>query len=174
MATVTERTLRARLARVEALERGATTPGERSAASAARRRLVARIAKVRSQDPVVQFVTAHLDSLGVREGGRPPPPPDLPSVGEIRLVLQRWAEDDWHRRDVQAWAEDIVDRTVLPTDPSHPDATVGEVLMQLAMLHRVALQPADIASINHFLETGDWQAWFAFVAEASARRRRTL
>ncbi len=172
MPPVSERTLRARLARVEALERGATTPGERSAASAARQRLVARIARVRSQDPVVQFVNAHIDSLGVHEGGRPPPPPELPSTDDIRLVLQRWAEDDWHRRDVQAWAEDIVDRVVLPTDAAHPDAPVGEVLMQLAMLHRVPMQPADADAIVEFLETHDWQGWFAFVAEASARRRR--
>lgn len=170
MATVTERSLRARLARVEALERGATTPGERSAANAARRRLVERILRVRSQDPVVQFVTAHLDSLGVREGGRPPPPPSLPSVEEIQLVLRRWADDEWHRRDVQAWAEDIVDRVVLPTDPDHPDAVVGEVLLQLAMLHRVRLQPHEMQPACDFLRTRDWQAWFAFVAGASGRR----
>ncbi|MEM6927122.1 MAG: hypothetical protein AAF602_09350 [Myxococcota bacterium] len=132
---------------------------------------MARIAQVRSRDPVVQFVTAHLDSLGVREGSRPPPPPSVPSVDEIRLVLKRWADDDWHRSDVQAWAEDIVDRVVLPTDPTHPDAPVGEVLMQLAMQHRVPLRPSDIDAICDFLETGDWRAWFAFVAGASARRR---
>jgi len=170
MPTVTERTLRARLARVEALERGATTPGERTAASAARRRLVARIARVRSQDPVVQFVNAHIDSLGIREGGRPPPPPSLPSVDEVRRVLREWASDEWHRHDVQAWAEAIVDRVVLPTDPAHPDAPVGEVLMQLAMLHRVRLQPHEMEPVHDFLRNGDWQAWFAFVAEASARR----
>ncbi|MEN0062529.1 MAG: hypothetical protein AAGA48_10300 [Myxococcota bacterium] len=169
MATVTLRTLRARLARVEALERGATTPGERSAASAARARLVARIARVRSQDPVVQFVNAHLDSLGIREGGRPPPPPDLPSPMEIRIVLQRWADDEWHRQDVQAWAEDIVDRVVLPTDADHPDAAVGEVLMQLAMLHRVRLQPHDVEPLVDFMTTHDWHAWFEFIAARSSQ-----
>jgi len=172
MATVTERSLRARLARIEALERGATTPGERSAAHAARHRIVARIAKVRSQDPVVQFVNAHLHSLGVQEGQRPPPPPSLPSAEEIRLVLRRWSEDEWLRSDVMAWAEDIVDRVVLPTDPEHPDAAVGEVLMQLAMQHRVPLEPSDVQHVVDFLSTQDWHAWFAFVAEASARRRR--
>lgn len=171
MATVTERSLRERLARVEALERGATTEGERTAASAARRRLVARIAKLRGQDPVVQFVNAHLGSLGIPHVHRPPPPPSLPSADEIRLVLRRWADDEWHHRDVQAWAEDIVDRVVLPTDANHPDAVVGEVMLQLAMLHRVRLQPHNLEPLHEFLATGDWQAWFAFVADQSSRRR---
>ena len=169
MAIVTERSLRNRLARVEALERGATTEGERQAAALARERLRLRIAKVRAQDPVARFVAAHVAALGVQPP-RPQPPARLPSVARLLAVLGQWGDGDLARQDVQAWAETVVDRVVLPSDPDHRDAAIAEVLLQLAMLHRVALQPGDLPRIQGFLEDRDWSAWFALVAEASERR----
>lgn len=170
MATVTETSLRQRLARVEALERGATTPGEREAAARARERLVARIVQIRANDPVARFVAAHVASLGVRPA-RPEPPAQLPTEVQLIAALRRWHAGDWGRRELRAWAERIVDRVVLPTDPEDEGAAVAEVLLQLAMLHRVALQPRDIGAIQAFLEDRDWRAWFALVADAAERRR---
>lgn len=169
MATVSESSLRQRLARVEALERGATTPGEREAAARARERLLARIARVRMDDPVARFVAAHIAAMGVRPA-KPPPPVQLPTDRELLRVLVRWEQGEWSRRKVRAWAERIVDRVVLPTDPDHEGAAVSEVLLQLAMMHRVALSPADVPRIRRFLRDRDWSAWFALVAEAAERR----
>ncbi|HHO53540.1 MAG TPA: hypothetical protein ENK18_22385 [Deltaproteobacteria bacterium] len=171
MATVTETSLRQRLARVEALERGATTPGERAAAARARERLMARIVQLRASDPVARFVAAHVASLGVSPA-RPAPPARLPTEGQLVAALLRWRAGDWGRDELQLWAERIVDRVVLPTDPEAEGAAVAEVLLQLAMLHRVALQPRDVGAICAFLGDRDWRAWFALVAAASERRYR--
>ncbi len=169
MATVTEKTLRQRLARVRALERGATTPGERTAAARARERLMARIVEIRSKDPVARFVAAHVASLGVRPA-RPAPPERLPTERELVAVLVAWRDGDWDRDEVAAWAGRLVDRVVLPERSDAPDAAIAEVLLQLAMLHRVALGPDDAGAIRRFLKDRDWGAWFSLVANASMRR----
>ncbi len=168
MRAADERRIRDRLARVEALERGATTEGERSAAAAARQRVLARLARIRAADPVAAFVAAHLGSLGV-PGDVPEPPAHLPDEAEIARVLRQWKAGDLDRHDVEAWAEAISDRVVLPTEADHPLACIGEVLLQLAMLHRVALDVRDVPAILSFLEDRDWRTWFA-VLERAARR----
>ncbi|MBX2800110.1 MAG: hypothetical protein KTR31_20700 [Myxococcales bacterium] len=169
MATVTESSLRKRLARVVALERGATTPGERQAAARARERLMARIAHVRASDPVARFVAAHVAALGVRPP-KPEPPATLPTEQEVVAALLRWKAGDWTDDDLQSWAETIVDRVVLPAEAHHDGACIAEVLLQLAMLHRVALDPRDVSAIRRFLRTRDWAGWFDLVATASERR----
>jgi hypothetical protein len=168
MATVSEHSLRLRLARVRALERGATTPGEREAAARARERLEARLVKVRMDDPVARFVAAHVAALGVRPA-KSPPPVRLPSERDLLRILTLWERREVSWRKVKAWASRIVDRVVLPTDPDHEGACVSEVLLQLAMMHRVALRPADVPRIRRFLHDRDWSAWFSLLAEAAER-----
>lgn len=168
MARVNEVRLRERLARVEALERGATTPGERTAAAAARERLSARLAQVVALDPVRRFVRAHVAALGV-PGRVPEPPAHIPSEREVARVLVRWESGDLTRQDVEAWAERIVDTVVLPTESDHEQACLAEVLLQLAMLHRVAIDVSDVPAIRRFLRRRDWAGWFDTV-EAAARR----
>jgi len=51
----TESDLIEKLTRIEALWKGATTPGERDAASAARDRVKARLAEVQARDPAVEY-----------------------------------------------------------------------------------------------------------------------
>ncbi len=168
MVAITERRLRARLDRVEALYRGATTAGEREAARRAGERLLARIEALRADDPIARFCRAHLAALGVPPS-RPPPPTPLPSRRAISAVLGRWEAGEWSRDRLRRWAARLVDRVTLPADPEHPGACRAEVLLQLAALHLVKLRPGDAPRIRRFLEDGDWGAWFGLVATAAAR-----
>ena len=170
MGRTDEHRLQERLARVTALERGATTPGERSAAAAARLRLSTRLDALRAKDPVRRFVAAHVHALG-REPRPPEPPAELPTEAEILAVLRRWVVGDVSRWEVEHWAEAQADRHVLPTDPHHEHACIAEVLLQLAMLHRVAIGVQDVPAIEAFLVDRDWHAWFEVVAAAARRRR---
>jgi hypothetical protein len=170
MRSVDERTIRARLARVEALHRGATTPGEREAAVRARERLLHRLAMVRASDPVAQFCAEHVAALGVAPA--PPPPPELlPDVRTLLGILVRWESGELDSARLSDWAQRIVDRAVLPDDPHHPLAIVAEVLLQLTDLRHVQLRPTDVPRIRRFLRDRDWTAWFSLVADAAARTR---
>jgi hypothetical protein len=170
--TVTMDRLKRRLDRVEALHRGATTAGERTAAARARDRLAARIDQLRSDDPVAQFVRAHLQSLVVAPSWFPPePPPALPTDQQILAILALWEAGDWHWRDVHAWATVQVDSVDLPTDPADEGVARAEVLLQLAMLHRVDLRTSDVPAIRRFLHEREWSAWFRLVARAPRCRR---
>lgn len=168
MAPPSESRLRERLSRVEALHRGATTPGEREAAARARERLVARIVQVRDSDPVARFCAEHVAALGVPPN-RPPPPEALPTEREVLGVLARWEAGDWTRGQVHRWASRVVDRVTLPEGAHDEGARVAEVLLQLAALHHVDLRAEDVPHVRRFLRCGDWEAWFLHVAGAAAR-----
>ncbi|MEQ1502319.1 MAG: hypothetical protein ABMB14_08805 [Myxococcota bacterium] len=163
-----EHRILARLARVEALHRGATTPGEREAAAKARERLLVHLDTVRADDPIARFVAEHVASLGVPP--EPPMPPDeLPDERALLGMLARWEVGDVEWEDICAWAAFLVDRVMLPDDPSADGAAVAEVLLQLATLEHVDLRPTDVPKIRRFLRDHDWGAWFALVADAAAR-----
>jgi hypothetical protein len=55
MANIDEAALIEKLRRIEALHAGATTPGERDAAGAAKQRILARLAEFVSADPPVEY-----------------------------------------------------------------------------------------------------------------------
>jgi hypothetical protein len=168
MATVSERRLRERLERVEALHRAATTPGEQEAARRAGHRLLQRLEKLRADDPTVQFVRSHLADLGVAPPP-PKPPAKLPTERAVLGALARWESGDWPGERLHRWAARVVDRVTLPDDPSHEGACRAEVLLQLAALHHVDLRPSDVPAIRRFLRVRDWTAWFDLVATAAAR-----
>lgn len=171
MGDASERRLRARLQRVEALHRGATTLGEREAAARARQRLLARIDDLRANDPIARFCAEHLSELGVES---PPPPPPDPGVGERELLdaLALWELGDWTADRLHEWACAAVDRATLALDPDAADAAVGEVLLQLAALHHVELRPTDVPRIRRFVRERVWADWFALLADAAARGAR--
>ena len=81
------------------------------------------------------------------------------------------AAGDLTRAEMEEWAEAIIDRLVLPTDPDHHEACIAEVLLQLAMLHRVNLDVRDVPAIRTFLADRNWATWFEVVAAAAARAR---
>ena len=168
-----ERRLRERLARVEALHRGATTDGEREAAAKALERVALKIVEVRSKDEVARFCAAHVASLGVPgrrnvdQGGR------APTAAEIRAMLLAWTRGDVSRRRVRAWAQKICDRVVFPADPMADGACRGELLLQLADLDRIGLTPADVPAMLAFLDHRDWHAWFELLATAARSSRRS-
>lgn len=163
--------LRMRLERVEALHRGATTDGERRAAAKARERLLERIVAERAKDPVARMVAEDLAALGV-PSPRPPPPTPVPDDAALLRVLALWESGDWTRRKVHDWAARMVDAVMLPADPAHEAACRAEVLLQLAMLHRVALDTGDVPALRRFLRDRDWAAWFALLTAASRRKVR--
>jgi len=162
-----ENRLRRRLERVVALHEGATTEGERRAAAEARDRLIARLERVRRDDPVVRFVHGHLRHLEV---AGPPEPPEvpLPSRREVASALSQWERGAWDDGRMQAWAARLVDAVDLPSHPRAVGACRAEVLLQLAMLDRVPLHASDVPLIRRFLRTRDWSGWFELVARVSA------
>lgn len=170
MRSVDERQIRARLARVEALHRGATTPGEREAAARARERLLTHLVEMRANDPIARFCAEDVAEY-VAVPDPPPPPEILPDVRTILSVLARWEVGGWTSDEVWAWAERLVDRVVLPDDPEAEEAPVAEVLLQLSSLEYVDLRPTDVPRIRRFLRDRDWGAWFSLVADAAARGR---
>lgn len=166
--TIDERRIRARLARVEALHRGATTPGEREAAARARARLLTHLDAVRQDDPIARFCAEHVADLAVAPAP-PPPPEEMPSEEDVRDVLLYWEEGGWDDEDICIWAGELVDRIFLPCDADEEGAPLAEVLLQLSSLDRVRLDPADIPRIRRFLRDHDWESWFELLAEAAAR-----
>jgi hypothetical protein len=166
MAKADERGLRARLARVEALHRRATTPGERAAAGRARERLVEHLVRLRADDPVVAFVREHLAELLVDEAP-PPPPARLPSAEQVTLVLREWERGTRTSVEVAEWAAEQVDVVDLPADPRARGAVIGEVLLQLSASARPS--PGLIPAVEAFLASEDWAAWFAVVAREAVR-----
>jgi hypothetical protein len=169
--TVTMDRLRQRLDRVEALHRGATTAGERTAAARARDRIAARIDQLRSDDPVAAFVRAHLQSLVVAPASPPEPPAALPTDEQILALLALWEAGEWHWRDIHAWATIQVDSVDLPLGPEDEGVARAEVLLQLAMLHRVDLRTSDVPAIRRVLRERDWAEWFRLVARPPRARR---
>lgn len=129
---------------------------------------MARLASLRNDDPVVMFCRAHLTALGVAPPA-PLPPEILPSDRAVLGALARWETGDWSLDRVHRWAQRVVDRVTLPTDPGHEGACRAEVLLQLACLHRVPLAPSDVPAIRRFLRIRDWTAWFDLVAGAATR-----
>lgn len=168
MRSVNERQIRARLARVEALHRGATTPGEREAAARARERLLSHLVEVRANDPIARFCAEDVAEYAM-PAPPPPPPEPVPDVRTMLSVLYRWEVGEWSDEDVWAWAAGMVDRVTLPDDPNAEEAPVAEVLLQLSSLEHVAMRPTDVPRIRRFLRDRDWSAWFALVADAAAR-----
>ncbi|MFT4624890.1 MAG: hypothetical protein ACI8PZ_003556 [Myxococcota bacterium] len=170
-----ERDLRARLAKVEALHAGATTDGEREAAARARQRLLTRLATLRRDDPVARFVADHVASLAVPPT-RAAPPARMPSVREVLGVLAMWESGDLTAASVQAWAELVVDRVDLPDAADHPAAVRAEVALQLAALHRIRLTPTDVPRVRRFVRSDGssdaWTRWFDLLSEVARRRRR--
>lgn len=166
MVAKTERRLLERLERVERLHRGATTPGEAEAARQAAERLKRRIGEL--GEPVARFCREHVASLGVPA---PPPPPAarMPGPTTFTRVLWRWEHGEWTRENVRRWAARVVDRVVLPADPTDPAAWRAEVALQLASMHRVSLGVRDIPAIRAFLDSGDWAGWFTHVAAVAHR-----
>ena len=114
-----ERRLRERLARVEALHAGATTPGERAAAQKALERVVEKLGEVMAKDEVRRFVWAHVASLGVPEPQHVRRERGMPTAAEVARALARWQRGDWGPREVHRWACRIVDAVVLPHHPDH-------------------------------------------------------
>lgn len=169
MKSVDEHRIRARLARVEALHRGATTPGEREAAARARERLLTHLVEVRANDPIARFCA---EDVAEYEMAPPPPaPPEpVPDVRTILSILAWWEAGDWSSDEVWAWAEQMVDQVTLTDDPNAEGAPVAEVLLQLSSLGHIAMLPTDVPRIRRFLRDRDWDAWFALVADAASRR----
>ena len=153
--------------RVKALHDGATTPGERAAAARALERLQERLSSVRARDPVAAFVRDHVGRLGIDRAPEPPSVP-LPTVRELGLALLRWEQGDWTTAEVSTWACGLVGAVDLPSHPDAVGAVRAEVLLQLAMMHRVALRPTHVPEIRRFLRTRDWSGWFALLTEVAA------
>lgn len=167
-----ERRLRERLARVEALHAGATTPGEKAAARKALDRVIEQLSQAMANDEVRRFVHAHVASLGVAEPQHVRKVRGLPTRAELDEILQRWRSLEWTGSQVQAWASHVVDSVVLPSDPTHPAAARGEVLLQLSSWDLGHLQPTDVPRVQAFLGDGDWASWFDLIAEAAQRAGR--
>ena len=164
-----ERRLQERLARVEALHAGATTPGERAAAQKALERVVEKLGEVMAKDEVRRFVWAHVASLGVPEPQHVRRERGMPTAAEVARALARWQRGDWGPREVHRWACRIVDAVVLPHHPDHEGACRAEVLLQLSSRRLGSLRPTDVPRIERFLEDRDWAAWFELLAEAAGR-----
>ena len=155
-----------KLKRVEALSRGATSPGERRAANAAAERLKSRLAKVRAADPIAKACREEIADLTV------PPTAGhrqraMPRERDLRSVLARWEGGDWSLRRVTRWAAKAVDEVTMPEDSSHPDARIAEVLLVLAQRGH-GLRPGDVPDIRRFLRGASWEMWFELLARRAA------
>jgi hypothetical protein len=165
-----EHSLKQRMRRVKALHDGATTPGERAAAASALERLMARLDEVRAADPVASFVRDHVTRLGIDRAPEPPSVP-LPSTLEVARVLTLWEQGDWSTAEVATWASALVGAVDLPSHPDAHGAVRAEVLLQLAMVHRVPLRPHHVPAIRRFLRTRAWEGWFVLLADVAAGDR---
>lgn len=179
----------ARLYRIEALVKGATTPGERVAATTARSKVVEKLLANPcpvQRDVLEDLAEAALDADPLSDEATDELMPDdpfvqLPTVAELRRVLQDWLDGERESDDVADWASDYVDKLVLPSYPSDDPRSIPiEVLMQLSCLPRQELMGEDIAELMAFLggAEGDagaaWERWFGHLEQVDWRSRRKV
>lgn len=166
-----ERLLR-KLRYVEALFAGATTPGERAAASRAKRRLLGRLGRPpqphEHRPPWDPRADAALASCAA-----------MPCSLEFACVLSEWAHGALSALDVAAWAAWHVDKVLLPDYPPHDVRSIPvEVLLQLSAMRHQPLTVDDLPAIRRFLGAGPgealaaWRTWLAHLAGIDWRARR--
>jgi hypothetical protein len=176
------RKLLAKLDRVDALREGATTPGERLAATEARERILRRLTRLMSNDHVQRevlrgFAAArrlHTGHLHVVEDE----PVELPTAECIADRVVQWRDGEVTRRRLAAWADRFVDKVVFPHYPPEDVRSIPiEVLLQLSCMRNQPLYKSDIPALLAFLGAGEddalgaWHAWFAHVDAIDWTRR---
>lgn len=170
-------TLIAKLRRVEALHAGATTDGEREAASRARARLVdrlggdvpsGRLAPPPTIDPLAPPPGASLDT-GLR----------MPMHKTIIKKVTAWQQGEMTDVQLERWARRYVDRMLLPDlPPDHIDSIRVEMVLQLSSLTRQPLLTDDVPAMVAFLSTKKrqveegWRAWFTYIESIDWHARR--
>ena len=94
-----------------------------------------------------------------------------PTRTELRDQVCAWMEGQQTNASVAGWAQDHVDRWLLPdAGVDDPESIAVEVLLQLSTLHLGALVPArDGRALLSFLDTPiadtehGWRAWYRYL-----------
>lgn len=161
----------AKLEAIAALEGRGATPGERSAARHARRRLEALLDDA-TEDSAYQTEIAlayhHLTAAEAETEHHREAPTAAPTAEEVLARVRRWRAGRLRARTLHRWASHIVDGHVLPQDDhDHPDVRAAEVLMVLASaVPKICLAGAIIAFLTAPREAAAeaWAAWFTALA----------
>jgi hypothetical protein len=159
---------------IQALEKGATTPGEKTAAVKARKRLLRKLNQQGILLDTRHLFERHYEPSLVND----PIHSDmaLPSHEELMKKLVGWRVGDLGSEHIQSWAADIIDKMVLPNPPpDNPESIQVEVIFELSSLHQRTWEMCDIDELQIFLKTsvndsmGAWRRWFAHIEASSAR-----
>lgn len=159
-----------KLQRIEALKAGATTTGERGAASAASERVIERLKKT-PPEPIPQ---------GISQVPMGPDPilrgPEPPTRSMILARLHAWKRGDLRSLQVWKWAALVVDKTLLPdAPPDHPDSVAVEVVMELSSWRHAPWFEGDVDALIVFLESpidASREAWGRWFGYQESRQRR--
>ena len=162
-----------KLQRIQALESGATSIGERKAAEKAKKRLLLKL-----ESGGILLDTSHLFEC---------PPPSyvadpilsdmpLPTREELMNKIQSWRSGNTSPVELQLWASEIIDKMVLPNPPpDDPESIQVEVIFELSSIDQRTWEPCDIDELHRFLSTAAqdaraaWRRWFSHI-EASSER----
>jgi hypothetical protein len=170
-----------RIRRVEALEAGATTEGERTAAARARARLVERLGGDVPSGRLEPAEEIRFDPLAPPPGAHLDTRLQMPTHRTLIAKVEAWAKGELAGSELQAWAWRFVDGMLLPDLPaSDVDAIRVEVILQLSSLEDQPLWIDDAPALTAFLRTParsvdeGWAEWFRYVESVDWHARRRL
>ena len=168
-ATVATRISR-RLERAEALRDRATTEGERLAAEAACERLQKRLVHQLERDPVRRHVLAEFDAL-IEDDAPVRTNTMRPWRDQLLKQLARWEDGSLGDLGLRRWAQEVVDRNVLPSDPNDTQSFWADVVLQLASDRRGVVRAQHVPKLRRLLRQKGpppWEDWFGWL-DALAR-----
>ena len=160
-ATVATRISR-RLERAEALRDRATTEGERQAAAAACERLQKRLRHQLDNDPVRRHVIAEFGTL-IHDDLPIQSVRTRPWRDQLLKQLARWEDGTIGDAALRRWAQRVVDRNVLPSDPEDIRSFWADVVLQLSSGGAGRLRARHVPKLRRFLRHSGpppWESWF--------------
>ena len=160
---LTNHKLRQKLARLEALEEGASTAGERIAAQHAKKRIQQRLLQSSETEFWKEDNTSSVEDVLFNSET---PPTRL----EVIEKLKHWQNDNMTQKDVMSWARNLVDKVFFDEiPPEHPDSIPIEIIMVCSAMDRRRWSKHDIVALMEFATSAPedplhaWKQWFAHV-----------
>lgn len=154
--------LRRKLSRIEALEKGASTDGERIAAQKAKQRIQLRLRQSREDISLVDDKPFVEDLIFSSEM--------TPTRFDVIGKLKSWQNGDITQKDVISWARNVVDKVLFDeVPPEHPDSIPIEAIMICSAMDRRTWSEYDISALLEFVTSSPedvsqaWKQWFAYV-----------
>ena len=149
--------------KIEALQQGHCSDGERIAAHNAKERIQHRLRQSRETEFSEEDASDFVEEMIFRTEMHP-------TRLEVIAKLKRWQNGEWSQKDLVRWARSVVDKVFFDEiSPEHPDSIPVELIMICSAMDKRVWCQADIAALMDFAQSSPeeplkaWKQWFAHV-----------